>query len=138
MNNHAPNATISHEKIRTPAHHEERNLLFRAVANQTGETFLRLRFRPKLRRSSDAHGRMLGERFVELDYALAHDVEQLIEHCQIADECSTLCVNVSRSQRDDQIARLNSTPEFVRDLLTLRLKAAPHLTRLLSNGIHDG
>src|SRR5262249_33024832 len=72
MNDHTANAAVAHEQVRAAAHDEEGNLIQRAETHETGESLFGFGFGPKLRRATNSHGGVLGERFVKLDRPVAH------------------------------------------------------------------
>ena len=137
IRHHAANPAIPDEQVRAAPHHEKREFLLGAKPHQLRKAFLRFRLRPKLRRPADAHRRVLCQRFVELDDSSAHDGVQLIHHRHILRQRSALLVDIPRTQRDNQIARLQDAPDVVSDLLATWLEGAVLLPRLLRNRIND-
>src|SRR4030095_3407829 len=74
MNDHAADAAVANEKIRTSPDNEQRQMFIAAKSNQFRESLFRARLDPKLRGTANAQRRMVRQRLVKADLTVfAHN-----------------------------------------------------------------
>ena len=105
MENHAANAAIAHEQIRTASDDEDRKIFAPAKANQFCKRRFSARLDPKLRGTAHSQSRVLGERLIETNVAFfVDDLFQLLRNHEIGSQDRQLLVNVSGAETQNEIA----------------------------------
>src|SRR4030095_15788870 len=83
VNDDAANPSVAHEQIRAASNDHQRNPALTRKPDEPREAFLGFRLDPELRRSSDAHGCVLGHRLVQPGHTSPDHVLNLIKRSNV-------------------------------------------------------